>query len=80
MVWRPAWMNGSAQRWASVRADPRAPDGASITGGSTKSRCRSPDGAPFRSTTSGVRPVSAVASSPGFAIVAEQVTITGFEP
>ena len=30
IVWRPARRNGSAQRWASVRAEPRAPVAASM--------------------------------------------------
>jgi hypothetical protein len=42
--------------------------------------CFSPDGAPLRSTSSMGRPVSVVASSAGFPIVAEQQTITGLEP
>ncbi len=41
---------------------------------------RSPDGAPFLSTTRAARPVSSAASSPGLPIVAEQHTITGCEP
>ena len=79
-VWRPARRNGSAHRWASVSAEPRAPVDASMTGGSTSSTCFSPDGAPLRSISRTGRPVSCSASSAGFAIVAEQHTITGFEP
>ena len=79
-VWRPARRNGRAQRWASVRAEPRAPVAASMTGGSTSSRCFSPAGAPLRSISWTGRPVSVSASSAGFPIVAEQQTITGLEP
>ena len=79
-VWRPALRNGSAQRWASVSADPRAPVAASMTGGSTSSRCFSPAGAPLRSISRTGRPVSVAASSAGFPIVAEQQTMTGLEP
>ena len=53
------------------------PGRRSRSGGSTSSRWRSPDGAPLRSISSGVRPVRAVASSSGLPIVAEQHTITG---
>ena len=42
IVWRPARRNGSAQRWARVRADPRAPLAGSRIGGSTSRTCRSP--------------------------------------
>jgi hypothetical protein len=79
-VCRPALRNGSAQRWASVRAEPRAPVVAWISGGSTSRTWRSPDGAPFRSISRAGRPVNVRASSPGFPIVAEQHTITGREP
>ena len=79
-VWRPARRNGIAHRCASVSAEPRAPVEASMTGVSTSSTCFSPDGAPLRSMTRTGRPVSCSASSPGFAIVAEAHTITGFEP
>ena len=79
-VWRPARRNGSAQRWASVSAEPRAPVALSMTGGSTSSRCFSPAGAPLRSTRRIGRPVRVRASSAGFPIVAEQQTITGWEP
>ena len=79
-VWRPAFKNGSAQRVARVRADPRAPVAGSRSGGWTMRMWRSPDGAPFLSTTRAARPVSSSASSPGFPIVAEQHTITGCEP
>ena len=53
IVCRPARMNGSAQRWASVSGEPRAPVRPSITGGSTSRMWRSPAGAPLRSTTIG---------------------------
>ena len=79
-VWRPARRNGIAHRWASVSAEPRAPVEASRTGGSTSRMCFSPDGAPLRSMSRAGRPVSVCASSAGFPIVAEQQTITGFEP
>ncbi len=79
-VWRPARRNGIAQRWARVSADPRAPVEASMIGGSTRRTCFSPDGAPLRSMTRTGRPVSCWASSPGFAMVADAHTITGFDP
>ena len=44
IVWRPAGRNGSAQRLASVWAEPRAPVEASMIGGSTSRACRSPVG------------------------------------
>jgi hypothetical protein len=79
-VWRPARRNGSAQRWASVIAEPRAPVAGSRIGGSTRRMWRSPEGAPLRSMRRTGRPTSVSASSCGFPIVAEQHTITGFEP
>ena len=51
-----------------------------MTGGSTSSTCFSPDGAPLRLISRTGRPVSCSASSAGLAMVAEQHTITGFEP
>ena len=51
-----------------------------MTGGSTSRTCRSPDGAPLRSTSRAGRPVSIAASSAGFPIVAEQHTMTGRLP
>ena len=51
-----------------------------MTGGSTSSRCFSPDGAPLRSMSRLGRPVSVCASSAGFPMVAEQQTITGWLP
>ncbi len=79
-VCRPARRNGSAQRSASVSADPRAPVAPSMTGGSTSRRCFSPDGAPLRSIRCIGRPVRVCASSSGFPMVAEQQTMTGWLP
>ena len=80
IVWRPARRNGSAQRWASVAAEPRAPLSGWRIGGSTRTTWRSPAGAPFRSMSRAGRPVSIAASSAGFPIVAEQQTMTGWLP
>ena len=60
IVCRPARRNGSAQRWARVSAEPRAPLSGSRTGGSTSRTCRSPAGAPLRSMSRTGRPVSIV--------------------
>ena len=56
MVWRPARRNGSAQRWARVSAEPRAPVAGSRSGGSTSRTCCAPDGAPLRSMSRGGPP------------------------
>ena len=42
IVWRPARRNGSAQRWACVSAEPRAPVAWSSSGGSTRRMWRAP--------------------------------------
>jgi len=64
MVWRPARRNGRAHRWASVIDDPGRPMRVDDRR-STNSTWRSPEGAPFRSTTSGALPVRRAASWPG---------------
>ena len=70
---RPALGEGQRRAAGAALADSRI-------GGSTRTTWRSPAGAPFRSTSRTGRPVSIVASSAGFPIVAEQQTMTGWLP
>jgi len=81
MVAAPRRMSSAMTSWASTLALRRERQVRwRVTGGFQKTYTRRPRPLPSRSMTVISRPVTRVASSPGFAMVAEQATIRGFEP
>ena len=73
IVLKPALMDDANRRVATVY-------GLTPKEGLRKRKCREPCGAPLLVIVSNSRPVSIRASSPGFAIVAEQAMKTGSLP
>jgi hypothetical protein len=72
--------NSDATRRVSERYDRRIPSWWFTTGGLTKTKNFSPRGAPLFSTSSNGCSTSRSASSPGFAMVADEQRNTGFDP
>ena len=80
MLFRPRATASLAMRAVCERADARMPRSGFTTGGFHSSSVFLPRGAPLSVMVSTGAPTSAAASSPGLAMVAEQVTKVGAVP